>query len=187
METTDKKHVSVLRKLPGKLFWNFLNNTVVQLPVRNHRDLQETVTQSWLSDLSHMNSPPLAHAELSSALFTLPLSLSSALRVISSAIWSIASPMKNALQVTNLFTSSQKDVCVQHRGGLESVSNAVSAAGLGWEQPLALAAVCLGKAESIQDKLSFTFYRVHLACCRLHWSLSNVLMTLAKTAKIRCY
>lgn len=162
----------------------------MQLPVRNHRDLQETVTQSWLSDLSHMNSPPLAHAELSSALFTLPLSLSSALRVISSAIWSIASPMKNALRVTNLFTSSQEDVCVcvfSTEGGLESVSNAVSAAGLGWEQPLALAAVCLGKAESIQDKLSFTFYRVHLACCRMHWSLSNVLMTLAKTAKIRCY
>lgn len=59
-------------------------------------------------------------------------------------------------------------MCVLGRGRLEWVSNAVSAAGLGWAQPLALAAVCLGKAESIQDKLSFTFYRVHLACCRLH-------------------
>lgn len=72
---------------------------------------------------------------------------------------------------------------VEHRGRVESVSGAVSAAGRGWEQPLALAAVCLSKAESIQNKLSFTFYRVHLACCRLHWSLSNVPMTLAKSTE----
>lgn len=96
----------------------FKKSTVVQLPGRGCRDLQETVTQWWLSDLSHINLPPLTRAELSSAVFTLPLSLSSSLRVISSAIWSIASQMKNALRVTNLFTSSQKDVCVHHRGRL---------------------------------------------------------------------
>lgn len=152
----------------------------MQLPGRNHRGLQETVTQWWLSDLSHINLPSPTRAELSPAVFTLPLSLSSALTVISSAIWSIASQMKNGLRVTNLFTSSQKDVCVRSPQRLAVFL-------LGWEQPLAPAAVCLGKAESIQDKLSFTFYRVHLAGCRLHWSLSNVPMTLAKTQKIRCY
>lgn len=124
-----------------KILLKLRNRT--QLPVRNRRDWQETVSQWWLSDLSHMNSPRLARAELSSAVFTLPLSLSSALRVISSAVCSIASPMKNAPRVTNLLTWSQKDVCVEQRGGLESALLLQGAAsrpgcclsGQSWEHP----------------------------------------------------
>ena len=65
------------------------------------------------TDVSHINLPPLAHVELSSESFALPLSFTSALRVISSAIWSIASQIKNALLVTNLIISSQKYVASQ--------------------------------------------------------------------------
>lgn len=93
-----------------------------------NRDLQETVTQEWFffpTDLSHINLPPLTRVEPSSAVFTLPLSLTSALRAISSAIWSIASQIKNALRVTNLITSNQKYGAVHHWGQLESMSNAV--------------------------------------------------------------
>lgn len=114
----------------------------MQLPGRNHRDLQETVTQWWLSDLSHINLPSPTRAELSSAVFTLPLSLSSALTAISSAIWSIASQMKNGLRVTNLFTSSQKDVCVPttEAGCLSARLGAASRPGCclprqSWEHP----------------------------------------------------
>lgn len=116
----------------GKLFWNcnFSNFSskaqgsgykVVKLPETgrmtvahyHNKDLQEAQwlnsdAQIFSTDLSHINLPPLAHVELSSAVFTLPLSFWSALRVISSAIWSIASQIKNALRMTNLITPSQK-------------------------------------------------------------------------------
>lgn len=158
----------------------------------HNRDLQET---QWLNvialifstDLSHIDLPPLTQLGLFSAVFTLPLSFRSALRVISSAIWSIASQTENVLSMTNLITSSQKYEAAHNCGQWESTSNTVlpqlgvliHSSGLrirfsrsGLPHSLLVlaveAAVYLGKAESTQDKLSFTLHRVHLACCLLY-------------------
>lgn len=108
------------------------NMTLTTLHDHN-RDFQET---QWLNtdaqiistDLSHINLPPVTHVELSSAVFTLPLSFTSALRVISSAICSIASQIKNALRMTNLITSSQKYGAARNWGLRELMSDSVTTA-----------------------------------------------------------
>lgn len=137
------------------------------------------------TDVSHINLPPLAHVELSSAALALPLSFTSALGVISSAIWSIASQIKNALLVTNLITSSQKYVASQKLRPTELMSNPelpqlcvfntfpalrimFSRSGLRLLALAEEAAVYLGEAESIPCKFSFSWHRVHLACCLLY-------------------
>lgn len=109
--------------LLGKLF---RKSAIFKILYNYYRGLQK---KQWLNsdffstDRSHINLPPLTHVELFSAVFTLPLSLTSALRVISSAIWSIASQIKNSLRMTNLITSSQKYRAACNWSQLESMSN----------------------------------------------------------------
>lgn len=150
------------------------------------------------TDLS--NLPPPTHAALSPAVFTLSLSFTSDLRVISSAIWSIASQIKNALSMTNLITSSQNYEVVKIWGQRELMSNVAQclrAPVSVWfscsRLPPSLlvlpveASVYFGKAESIQGRLSFTLHRVHLACCLLYCKPLQCSSDVGKILEIHCY
>lgn len=63
---------------------------------------------SFPAELSHGNLPPLTHAALSGRVWAFLLSFSSALRVVSSAIWSIASHRKKMLRVWQTWLSWTK-------------------------------------------------------------------------------